>query len=346
MIKDFLLKLFFIPLLGICTPVISGLVVYANFSPLHLLFTNLYFIVCWFITWHGGVHFMARLRSTKNTSHIFSKLLLLCSAAFVFAAFVSYVSAFIWQLAYLQHINQKTLVDYCILSGVFILFVTLIYEILFLKKEVELDTKIVDQLDLDRQHAEMNVLKNELDPHFIFNSLTSLSHLINNNTEKASLFTQKLAQSYKYFLVHRSHEMILLSEELRFIDDYFFLLQIRHDHKLKLKVDVDESRTHSCFILPCAIQILIENAIKHNTFSDTEPLEICISMNNNFIKVVNKVRSKPMMVESTNIGLRNLKKRYKIMCNKDILIYRIREKFVVNLPLITTPNHYEKSNYN
>ncbi|HVG40018.1 MAG TPA: histidine kinase, partial [Chitinophagaceae bacterium] len=200
--------------------------------------------------------------------------------------------------------------------------------------EVELDTKIVDQLDQERQHAEMNVLKNELDPHFIFNSLTALAHLVNDNTDKAKLFIQKLAQAYKYLLMNKDREIISLNEELQFLDNYFFLLQIRHDHKLKLEVDIDESRNNRVMILPCALQILIENAIKHNQFTEAEPLVINISLNGVFLNVSNNVRSKPYMVESTNIGLKNLSTRYKLTCNKDIVINRLKERFIVKLPII------------
>ncbi len=347
MIKDFNFKLLFIPLFGICIPALSGLVYYSNFKLLQVVSSNLFFILCWYLTWQGTVNFIARVRNNKYLLHTLHKLLLLCSVAFLIAALLSATSALIWEQAWLPILNQKAIIDYGLNSGLLMVFIILIYEILFLKKEVELDTQIVDQLDLDRQHAELNVLSNELDPHFIFNSLTSLTHLINNNTEKASLFTQKLAQSYKYLLVHKNHEMISLAEELRFIDDYFFLLQIRHDHKLQLTIDLDENRCSRYLVLPCAVQILIENAIKHNQFSEAAPLNICISMNNRFLKISNNVSVKPYLVESTNIGLKNLQKRYKITCKKDILIYRIREKFVVNLPLIPKPsNQYEKSNYN
>jgi LytS/YehU family sensor histidine kinase len=178
----------------------------------------------------------------------------------------------------------------------------------------------------------MNVLKNELDPHFILNSLTALSHLITNDTDKAQLFTQKLAQAYKYLLINKDRDLISLEEELRFIDNYFFLLQIRHDDKLKLQVNIDKDRR--MMILPCALQILIENAIKHNLFTEEHPLIINISLNGAFLNVANNVRSKPYQVDSTNIGLKNLSTRYKLTCNRDIIVYNAKEKFIVKLPII------------
>ena len=113
-----------------------------------------------------------------------------------------------------------------------IILFTLVYEILFLNKERELDSKIVYQIDRERSQAELEALRNELDPHFIFNSLNTLNHLIVNNPQQAYMFNNKLAQVYKYFLINKNNELISINDELEFIDSYFFLLQIRHDDKL------------------------------------------------------------------------------------------------------------------
>src|ERR1700740_3034359 len=110
-----------------------------------------------------------------------------------------------------------------------------------------------------------------MDPHFIFNSLNTLNHLIINRPQQAHLFNNKLAQVYKYFLINKTRDLISLKDEIEFIDNYFFLLQIRHEGKLQLNIELnDENRM--AMIPPCAIQVLIENAIKHNEFNETNPL--------------------------------------------------------------------------
>lgn len=211
---------------------------------------------------------------------------------------------------------------------------TLVYEILFLSKERELDTKIVDQLDWERSRTEMTVLKNELEPHFIFNSLNTLSHLILSDPQTAHLFNSRLARVYKYFLINKDRELISLRDELEFIENYFFLLQIRHDNKLNLKTELHGDSEGTIMILPCALQILVENAIKHNQFTDADPLHITIVLNGQYIKISNNSRPKPYLVNSTRIGLRNLSSRYKLVCNKDIIVERTNEDFIVKLPLI------------
>jgi LytS/YehU family sensor histidine kinase len=209
-----------------------------------------------------------------------------------------------------------------------------VYEILFLSKERELDTQIVDQLDRERSQAELQALTNEMDPHFIFNSLNTLNHLIMHEPLQAHAFNNRLAQVYKYFLINKTKELIPLKDELEFIESYFYLLQTRHDDKLQLHT-VLSSRSHYVLIPPCSLQILVENAIKHNEFTEENPLQIKVSANDHFLYVSNNVKPKPYAVNSTGIGLKNLNARYRILFQKDIHIERTRENFTVKLPLIT-----------
>jgi len=219
-----------------------------------------------------------------------------------------------------------------------IILFTLVYEILFLNKERELDTKIVYQIDRERSQAELEALRKELDPHFIFNSLNTLNHLIVNDPQQAYMFNNKLAQVYKYFLINKNNELISIYDELEFIDSYFFLLQIRHDNKLNLSTELNGGDERVTMIPPFALQILVENAIKHNEFSEVKPLNIKITLNNEYLKVCNNVKPKPYLVHSTGIGLKNLSSRYKILCNKDIVVENTNEYFSVKLPLIKQPN--------
>jgi two-component system, LytTR family, sensor kinase len=218
-----------------------------------------------------------------------------------------------------------------------VLIFTLIYEILFLSKERELDTKIVEELDRERMAAELDVLNNELDPHFIFNSLTTLNHLIITNPDTAYVFNSRLAQVYKYVLMNKNKELVSLFKELEFIESYFFLLQVRHENKLIFELDAkgSEKGTGKIMMPPCALQTVVENAIKHNEFSVENPLMIRLSLNGEYLKVRNNKRPKPYLVDSTSIGLRNLSSRYKLVCNKNIVIENNESHFLVKLPLIT-----------
>ena len=211
---------------------------------------------------------------------------------------------------------------------------TLVYEILFLSNQRNLYTKIVDQLDWERSKAEMSVLKNEIEPHFIFNCLNTLSYLILNDPQTAHTFNSKVATVYKYFLINKDRELITLQGELEFIENYFFVLQVRHDNKLNLVTEINNHQEGTIMILPYALQILVENAIKHNEFTDADPLNIRVILNGDYIHIKNNKKPKPYLVNSTGIGLRNLSSRYRLICNKDIQIETTENEFTVKLPLI------------
>jgi two-component system, LytTR family, sensor kinase len=264
----------------------------------------------------------------------FLKLTLLCVSTAAYAFIISSVSGLIWQQIVLGAIDARPVLLCGIICAVIVIFLTLMYEALFLSKERELDTKIVDQLDRDRVNAELNSLKGELDPHFVFNSLSTLSHLISVDTHKAQLFTQTLAQVYKYLLINKDQELISLSDEIKFIGDYFFLLNIRYDGRLNLSFDMEKNYVEKIMVVPCSLQLLIENAIKHNQFNDENPLNINVSLNGEYLKVENNIHAKQFASESTRIGLANLSNRYRLVFSKDIIINKEEDKFIVKLPLI------------
>jgi len=334
MIKDSLLKIIFIPLLGIGLPVISGIISYRLYSVPELIAANLFFILTSFIIWAGcnWIHFKLRPLYAP-VSKLFPRIATVCFASALYGACTGGLSTFIWIKISREGFSWMGIYKFIAVCVAAVILFTLVYEILFLSKERELDNKIVDQLDRERSQAELQALTNEMDPHFIFNSLNTLNHLIVNEPQQAHLFNNKLAQVYKYFLINKTRELISLKDEMEFIDNYFYLLQIRHDGKLQLQVDLNEEN-NKAMIPPCALQVLVENAIKHNEFTEDSPLLITISMNGHYIRVSNNAKPKPYAINSTGIGLKNLSSRYRIITRKNIEIEKGRDRFTVKLPLI------------
>lgn len=336
MIKDKYLRLVFIPFLGMFIPVISGIVSYGNYSFIEITGANFYFILTSFVIWGGcnWVHMKMRplFRRRQNP---FIKIISIALVSGLYGAASGGALTLIWFRISRELFYWEKLWWFILLTSIAILLFTLVYEILFLSKEREIDTKIVNELDKERMQAEMSVLQNELDPHFIFNSLTTLNHLIITNPEIAYLYNNRLAEVYKYFLVNKKRELIPLYREVEFIENYFFLLHMRHDKKLQLTTEIKETGERKIMIPPCALQTLVENAIKHNEFSNDKPLKIIISLNGEFLKISNNMQPKPYLAESTNIGLKNLRSRYKMVCNRDILIENRNNTFLVRLPLIS-----------
>lgn len=340
MIRDRYLRILFIPLLGILIPAVSGIITYARYSVGKIIGANVYFIATSLCIWMGSNWIHSKLRAHfKVGSNPFPKIASLCAISLLYGVSLGCISTMIWFYISPEEFNWDALFKFSVFCALAIVVFTLIYEILFLNKERELDSKIVDQLDRERSQAELEALRNELDPHFIFNSLNTLNHLIMNNAHQAYLFNNKLAQVYKYFLINKHNELISLDDELEFIDSYFFLLKIRHDDKLNLKTELKNNGNGNVIMLPpFALQLLLENAIKHNDFNHENPLYIRIIMNNEYLKVSNNVKPKPYLVSSTGIGLRNLSARYRILCNKDIIIENTDKDFTVKLPLIKQSN--------
>ena len=337
MIRDAAAKLFLIPLLGFSIAVCTSLASWSSRGFSELVLIILFWIVVTFFLWQCIVAITAFIRNQDQTRKFIAlKIFLLLSSTAATAWLITSFAIGLWQKLFQNPIAQKHQNSYAFAYLAIAPIIGLAYEILFLKKEQELDSKIVAQLDQERQTAELQALTNELEPHFIFNALNVLSPLISTDAAKAQVFTIKLSQAYKYLLRNKDRDLIPLSEEIRFIQDYFFLLQIRHPNKLHLTLDLQDNATDAILILPFALQVLVENAIKHNQFSEAQPLQITITVNKQFIELNNTIIPKLYAVESTNVGLKNLSARYKLICNKNIIIYRTETLFLVKLPLIKT----------
>jgi LytS/YehU family sensor histidine kinase len=294
-----------------------------------------------FCIWTGAswIHKKTRFLFEQFNNPII-KVFSVSLAGGLFGAVVSGLFTMAWYQIFNENFSWPPVFRCIAFSSFAVILFTLIYEILFLGSQRTLYSKMVDQLDHERSKAEMAVLKNELEPHFIFNSLNALSYLILNDPKTAHEFNGKLASVYKYFLINKDRELITLQGELEFLENYFFVLQVRHDNKLHLSTDLNNHHEGTMMILPYALQVLVENAIKHNEFTDEDPLYIKVVLNGEYIHVINNKKPKPYYVNSTGIGLRNLSSRYMLVCNKNILIETTDKEFIVKLPIIkSTPTY-------
>lgn len=335
MIKDFYLRLLFIPLLGFFLPLVSGMIRYEAYPPVRVAWINLYFICTSFTIWMGcnWIHKMLRPLYLPY-QQLLRRILPVCVACALYGGCIGCLAAFGWMQIGGETLEWSAVISFILACIVTVIVFTLIYEILFLTRERERDWKKVNLLSKQHSKATLYALQNEMDPHFLFNALNTLNHLILNNPQQAHLYNNKLAQVYKYFLINKNKDLIPLESELAFINDYFFLLQLRYENKLQLEIKLSPSADGQVKIPPCSLQLLLENAIKHNSFSEEEPLLVIISVNRQSIKVVNQMKPKPYLADSTQIGLNNLNARYKLLINKNIIINPGKDKFTVDLPII------------
>jgi sensor histidine kinase YesM len=176
-------------------------------------------------------------------------------------------------------------------------------------------------------------LKNQVNPHFLFNSLNTLSSLVNTQPEVAEKFINRLSSIYRYILENISKDKVPLEAELSFIRDYFFLHKIRDVEKIELQILVND--TDKFEILPVSLQILVENAIKHNKATREEPLRISIFIEGQQIVVKNNLQNMATQIRSTGIGLKNLAERVKLIFGRELIIEETNNYFVVKVPLLS-----------
>lgn len=193
--------------------------------------------------------------------------------------------------------------------------------------------KLISQTIKQQQVKELEVLKQQIDPHFIFNSFNTLAFLIDENSEKAKQFSNKLANVYRYIIFNSNKNLVSVADEVGFAKDYAYLQEIRHSNEVQIRFAVP-AEIDNVFILPVSLQVLIENAIKHNEFNETEPLIISVTYGNNAFTVENTINSKNYTIPSSKIGLSNLRDRCRLILGKDLQIEKRDNFFKVSLPLL------------
>ena len=201
----------------------------------------------------------------------------------------------------------------------------------------EYKTKWMEAEELKRisAQAELQLVKSQINPHFLFNNLNVLSALIMKNNEEANKFIEEFSKVYRYILNNHDKELVDIKTELEFIKPYIFLLQKRFAAGLDITIEVPEAY-EKFYVIPASLQMLIENAIKHNVISKTKPLHIDVHINgNNTIVVSNNLQLRQSVDNSTQIGLANIIKRYQLVSGKNVMVKNDSADFTVALPLLT-----------
>ncbi len=181
--------------------------------------------------------------------------------------------------------------------------------------------------------AQLQNLKNQINPHFLFNNMSVLSSLVYKDQDKAVDFINQLSKVYRYLLDNKDNELVTLQDELTFIRSYTYLLQIRFDTNIKFDIDIPENAMR-LLLPPMAIQILVENAIKHNEISEAQPLTVRIKMENDVLEVSNNLQLRSQSEPSSKTGLKNISDRYSYFTTKIVEIIENANSFSVKIPLL------------
>lgn len=189
-----------------------------------------------------------------------------------------------------------------------------------------------ERIKKENVEAQYNNLKSQVNPHFLFNSLNALTNLVYQDQDKAVKFIKQLSEVYRYVLDNRDKEVVTLEEEIQFLQSYVFLQQIRFGNKLKISIEISGSNYR---VAPLVLQMLVENAIKHNEISEDHPLVIRIYNRDTKIIVENSLRRKPVLEsERQGLGLENIKRRYEFLSGQKVEVEEAEEQFRVSIPVI------------
>ena len=190
--------------------------------------------------------------------------------------------------------------------------------------------------------SQLNSLKLQINPHFMFNNFNNLLELIEEDTELAGKFLSNLSKVYRYIITNLDRNLIPVADEIKFLDSYLYLMKVRHNEGVIAKVSPGVRQCKG-FLPPAVLQLLVENAIKHNSFSSEHPLVINIKLSDDYITVCNLKRPLMSPIESTGLGLKNIIERYALLCDKKVKIENAENFYSVSLLIIKNINPYENT---
>lgn len=213
------------------------------------------------------------------------------------------------------------------------LTVVAIYESIYFMQQLKLSVEEKELLKRESLMAQLNALKTQVNPHFLFNNLNTLCSIIPENPDQAVAFVQQLSKVYRHILEVKDEKSIPLKDEMAVLEAYAFLLKTRFGDNLEIDMRVGPKQMDD-LIVPLSLQLLMENAIKHNIVSQDRPLKIIVKIVDGRLVVSNNLQKKNQIIESTGIGLTNIRNRYKLLTDKLILVTETVSDFTVSIPLI------------
>ncbi|MFV0158564.1 histidine kinase [Empedobacter falsenii] len=254
----------------------------------------------------------------------------------VFTQLLYFVFVNFDNLFFIKKVFYSHWINYFLVGIITIIFLLFFY---FLeRRRYKLETKIVlESTKAETATANFETLKNQLDPHFLFNSLNVLTGLIEENPANAIDFTTSLSKIYRYVLEQKDKEVVPIQEEINFAKTYVKLLKLRFENSIDFEIE-QTTFFENEFIVPLSLQILLENTIKHNVVSEQKPLKIKIYKRDDSLIVENSFQPKETIKDSTGIGLKNIINRYQLISNREVNIEKNEQLFRVELPILTQKN--------
>jgi LytS/YehU family sensor histidine kinase len=236
-----------------------------------------------------------------------------------------------WKLLQAGRLNQSLMIP---------LFITVIFALwghgqafLIEWRQAAID---VERLKTENLKSKFESLKSQVNPHFLFNSLNALTNLVYADQDRAAEFIQKLSEVYRYVLDHQNDEVVSLKEEMDFLKSYVYLNQIRFGKNLSVTYENLDGWNEEWMVPPVALQMLMENALKHNEISTDFPLHVRVCLADNRLLISNNINpiTHPKR-DSSGLGLSNIKERFAMMTDEQVVVEKSADQFSVQIPLLT-----------
>lgn len=321
---------------GIVIPNASGLIS-NDFSKPHLfIFSYAFFISIAFLIWFSNRTILFYLQGKVDwLNNPFKKVFYLITSNIFCTSIILITTLSFWYIVFQSGvIDWSKILLNILICVVCVFFITHIYETFLLIKARESGKIKEEKLERAKIQAELEALKNQIDPHFMFNSLNNLTHLIDTSPENAKKYVEDLADVYRYILRNKDNKLVLLEDEVLFLNRYISLLSLRYSENLLFNIKMNEESYSKYLIPPVSIMTAVENAVKHNEVSNENPLELSIILKDDSLVIKNKINIKKSVRESSKIGLVNLKERFKIITGKEIYYGADTGYFILNLPML------------
>ena len=304
---------------------------------------SIFFVIFGLMVWEGANWLSKTIEKRilhKDTS---KRLLILCCCLLVYGFLAAFLFGFFYAQMDILLFNRYEAwesfkgVSYDLNFGIFMFYLLLLTfnGIIFYYKrwnEYQLQT---ERLMRENIQAKYDALRNQIDPHFFFNSLSVLTNLVYKSADLSAEYITQLAKTYRYILDKKFENLVSIQTELNFLDSYLYLIRIRFQHSILVEIDIDERTATKGQIPPATLQMLVENAIKHNRFSANDPLLINLKSVGDHLIITNDVKKKTQPDLSSGIGLENIQKRYALISGQAIVVEQTPEQFIVKIPIIT-----------
>ncbi|SEI37886.1 Histidine kinase [Dyadobacter koreensis] len=331
-LNDFKLRLIGIPFFSFVIPMI---VHFDDFTKMNYGYAVAVIIsFCTTVAlWEGNRFIILRMRQRFSNYSQTTKRIILES---VFAMLYTLVATFLLDEVLCKGILHKdgNLLGFRI-SLVPTVLVYLVYEATYFFEAWKTNVRKTESLMREGVQSQLEVLKNQLDPHFLFNSMNTLAALIDDTNTDAQQYLERLSDVYRYVLVSRNKNTVLVEEEIAFLDAYVYLNKIRFRDNLLVEKNISPE-TYRKHVTPLSLQMLIENAIKHNVVSKENPLRILIQQEGDqYLVVENNIQEKAIMEKSTRVGLQNIINRYGLLTERRVQVIEDGAMFTVKIPLIS-----------